>query len=161
MSRIAVCPGSFDPPTLGHLDVIARASRLYDHLVIAVGTNPSKRHMFTLEERMDMLRACCGDLSNVSVQSFDGLLVEFALKHGAHAIVKGLRAVSDFEYEFQMAVANRMLDKTVETVFLMTSQEYAYLSSSIVKEIGGMGGDVSGLVPASVRAKLLERLQST
>jgi len=160
MTRAAICPGSFDPPTLGHLDIIMRAANLYDTLIVAVGTNPGKEPMFSADERVAMLRECCKDIPNVRIEALDGLLVEFAKANGAPAIVKGLRAVSDFEYEFQMAVANRFLDKGVETVFLMTSQEFSYLSSSIVKEIGRMGGDISGLVPAGVRERLLDRLQS-
>jgi pantetheine-phosphate adenylyltransferase len=144
---------------MGHLDIIKRAAALYDKLVVAVGNNAFKEYMFSAEDRMRMLRECCADWPNVDVQSFDGLLVDFAGRCGASAIVKGLRAVSDFEYEFQMAVANRRLSRDVETVFLMTNQEYAYLSSSIVKEIAAMGGDVSGLVPPNVEAMLMQRVQ--
>jgi pantetheine-phosphate adenylyltransferase len=158
MSRIAVCPGSFDPPTMGHLDIIQRASAQYDRLVVGVGTNPAKGTLFSVEERVEMLRECCAPLANVSVQSFDGLLIQFAVDQGACAIVKGLRAVSDFEYELAMAAANRVLESGIETVFLMTNQEYSYLSSSIVKEIGAMGGNVSSWVPASVEKRLRARL---
>ena len=160
MRSVAIYPGSFDPPTFGHMDIIKRAAALYDRLVVAAGNNPDKKYLFPVETRMAMLRDCCTDLPGVVVECFDGLLVEFARRQGASVIVKGLRAISDFDYEFQMAVANRMLDSSIETVFLMTSQEYAYLSSSIVKQIGSMGGDVSSLVPACVEQKLRERLQS-
>ncbi|GMV36174.1 MAG: phosphopantetheine adenylyltransferase [Fimbriimonadales bacterium] len=160
MRSVAIYPGSFDPPTFGHMDIIRRAAALYERLIVAAGNNPDKQYLFPVETRLAMLRDCCSDLPGVVVESFEGLLVEFARRQGASVIVKGLRAISDFDYEFQMAVANRMLDGSVETVFLMTSQEYAYLSSSIVKQIGAMGGDVSSLVPACVERRLRERLQS-
>ncbi len=158
-NRIAVYPGSFDPATNGHLDVIGRASGLFDQLIVAVGRNGGKSPLFTPDERVALLREVCDDRwPNVRVTLFDGLLVEFAKAEGARALIKGLRAVSDFEYEFQMALANRHLAPDLETLFLMTSAEHLYLSSSIVKEIARLGGDVSALVPNTVARRLLEKL---
>ena len=158
-NRIAVYPGSFDPATNGHLDVIGRASGLFDEVIVAVGRNGGKSPLFSPEERVALLREVCDDRwRNVRVTIFDGLLVEFAKAEGARALIKGLRAVSDFEYEFQMALANRHLAPDLETLFLMTSAEHLYLSSSIVKEIARLGGDVSALVPNTVARRLLEKL---
>ena len=154
----AVVPGSFDPVTNGHLDIIERAAHLFDHVTVAVASNSQKTAMFSVEERLTMLTEICGHFSNVTVGTFDGLLVEYAVQRGASAIVKGLRAVSDFEYEFQMALMNRRLYPTVETVFMMTGSEHSYLSSSIVKEIARLGGSVEGLVPDSVRQRLREKV---
>ncbi len=150
MRSIAIYPGSFDPPTLGHLDVIERAVRLFDHLVVAVGVNSAKRPLLSEEERLEALRMTVAHLSSVEVDSFSGLLVEYAHARGAKSIVRGLRATADFEYEFQMAMVNRRLSDTVDTVFLMTKWEYSYLSSSIVREVALLGGDYSGMVPPSV-----------
>ncbi|MBV9850397.1 MAG: pantetheine-phosphate adenylyltransferase [Armatimonadetes bacterium] len=145
---IAVYPGSFDPVTSGHLDIIARAAGMFERLIVLVAANSSKAPLFAAPERVEMLRACCAPLPNVSVDTLERrLLVDYATERGARAIVKGLRAVSDFEYEFQMALLNRRLQPQVETVFLMTSAEHSYLSSSIVKEIARLGGDITGLVP--------------
>lgn len=145
---IAVYPGSFDPVTSGHFDIICRAAGMYERLMVLVAVNSSKTPLFTAQERVAMLEACCAGLPNVTVEMLPtGLLVEHAMALGAKAIVKGLRAVSDFEYEFQMALLNRRLQPQVETVFLMTGAEHSYLSSSIVKEIGRLGGDITGLVP--------------
>jgi pantetheine-phosphate adenylyltransferase len=145
---IAVYPGSFDPVTSGHFDIIGRAAGMFDTVIVLVAVNSTKTPLFSAAERVDMLRAACADFANVRVDSLaDGLLVEYAVQQGARVIVKGLRAVSDFEYEFQMTLLNRRLEPGVETVFLMTSAEYSYLSSSIVKEIGRLGGNVNGLVP--------------
>ncbi len=152
--RRAVYPGSFDPPTLGHLDVITRASRLFDELIVAIAVNSQKQALFTLEERAQMLRECCGELANVRVVPLEGLLARFAQQVGACAIVRGLRAVSDFEYEFQMATMNRQLAPEVDTCFLMTHQQFAFLSSSIVKEVARLGGDISQLVPPNVAERL-------
>lgn len=155
----AVYPGSFDPVTNGHLDVIRRAAATFDHLVVAVGRNSGKSALFTAKERVELLRECCARWPNVTITSFaDQLLVDFAREQGARVVVKGLRAVSDFEYEFQMALANRQQAPEIETLFLMTSAEYLYLSSSIVKEIARLGGDVSALVPPPVEAQLKEKL---
>ena len=155
---ISVYPGSFDPVTNGHLDVIRRAADAFDELIVAVGRNSGKVPLFSVEERVELLREVCEDLSNVSVEPFDGMLVAFAREHGARSLIKGLRAVSDFEYEFQMALANRQLAPDIETLFLMTSAEYLYLSSSIVKEVTRLGGDVSGLVPDPVFRSLRRKL---
>ena len=155
---IAVYPGSFDPVTSGHLDIIKRSSLLYDEVIVLVATNSSKKPLFSVEERQAFLETCCKDLDNVRFDVLqDGLLVEYALSVGARAIVKGLRAVSDFEYEFQMALLNRKLAPEIETVFLMTSAEYSFLSSSIIKEIARLGGNIAGLVPEAVREELSRR----
>ena len=154
--RTVIYPGSFDPLTNGHLDVIQRATKLFDRVIVAVAKNESKSPLFTLAERVELVGGCIGHLPNVEVDSFDGLLVEYAEKCSAQAIIRGLRAVSDFEFEFQMALMNRKLDAAVETIFLMPKEEYTYLSSRIVKEIARLGGDVSGFVPACV-AKALSR----
>ena len=155
----AVYPGSFDPVTNGHLDVIARAAETFDSLVVAVGRNSAKAALFSVEERLELLRAVCAPWPHVSVDAFDGMLVTFARERGARVLIKGLRAVSDFEYEFQMALANRHLAPDVETLFMMTSAEHLYLSSSIVKEIARLGGDVSALVPEAVAWRLREKLR--
>jgi pantetheine-phosphate adenylyltransferase len=154
--RRAVCPGSFDPVTHGHLDVIGRAATLFDEVVVGVGVNPSKSRLFTPDERLDMLRRSCADWSNVRVAGFSGLLTDFCRAEGIAAIVKGLRAVSDFDYELQMAQMNASLTD-VETVFMPTSPEWSFLASSLVKEIAQFGGDVSGLVPDFVNRALIER----
>ncbi len=155
--RRAVCPGSFDPVTNGHIDIIERASGLFDEVIVAVGTNASKNRLFTADERMEMLRESCSRYANVTVDGFDGLLTTFCQERDAHAIVKGLRAVSDFDYELQMAQMNSSLTD-VETVFVPTSPEYSFLASSLVKEVAAFGGDVSGLIPAHVHERLTERL---
>ena len=154
----AVCPGSFDPVTLGHLDIVGRASKLFDEVVVAVGDNPSKNRLFTSEERIAMLERACGDFANVRVASFTGLLTDFCRDNGVSAIVKGLRAVSDFDYELQMAQMNASLAAEVETVFVPTAPEYSFLASSLVKEVATFGGDVSGLVPGFVYERLTARL---
>ena len=155
--RRAVCPGSFDPVTNGHLDIVGRAAQLFDEVVVAVGVNASKKRLFTPEERMAMLRRACGPWGNVRVDSFSGLLTDFCRAHDVRAIVKGLRAVSDFDYELQMAQMNASLAE-VETVFVPTSPEWSFLASSLVKEVATFGGDVSGLVPDFVRDALVARL---
>lgn len=146
----AVCPGSFDPITTGHLDVIRRVATLYERVVVGVAKTPPKKPLFPVEERVKFVEAAIKEFSNVSVEAFDNLAVEFAESQGAHTIVRGLRAVSDFEHEFQMAQLNRELNASVETVFIMASSEFAYLSSSAVKEIAQYGGNVKGLVPPVV-----------
>jgi len=158
MHRIAVYPGSFDPPTLGHLDVIERASRLFDELVVAIGVNSAKSPFLSSEARIRGLRESVGHLSNVRVEPFNGLLVEYAAGLGAQSIVRGLRATADFEYEFQIAMVNRRLSDVVDSVFLMTKWEYSYLSSSIVKEVAQLGGDYSPMVPAPISAIIAEAL---
>ena len=157
--RRAVCPGSFDPVTNGHIDIIARASQLFDEVVVAVGTNKSKgtSRLFTAEERMSMLEKVCADFPNVTVAGFEGLLTTFCKERGIRAIVKGLRAVSDFDYELQMAQMNSSL-VDVETIFIPTSPEYSFLASSLVKEVATFGGDVSSLLPPEVLTRLTERL---
>ncbi len=158
---IAVYPGSFDPVTSGHFDVIARAAGMFETLIVLVAANSSKSPLFTGEERVDLLRQSCAHLPNVRVELLpQTLLVSYVVESGAKVIVKGLRAVSDFEYEFQMALLNRHLQPEVETIFLMTAAEHAYLSSSIVKEIARLGGDITGLVPEPVQAALRNKLNS-
>lgn len=156
--RIAVCPGSFDPVTLGHVDIIQRASRLFDKVIVLVSVNVLKRPSFSVEERIDMIKAVTPELSNVVVDSSEGLLADYIREHDAVAIVKGLRAVSDFEYEFQMALANKKLYSEAETVFLTTTAENMYLSSSVVKQIASFGGDISHFVPAGVLPIIKKRL---
>jgi pantetheine-phosphate adenylyltransferase len=159
MRRIAVYPGSFDPPTLGHLDVIERASRLFDSVVVAAGTNSGKQPLLSVGDRCLALRRSTEHLSNVEVDGFTGLLVDYVKSRGATAIVRGLRATADFEYEFQMAMVNRRLSEDVETVFFMTKWEYSYLSSSIVKEVATLGGDYSGMVPPAVSSLIAAALE--
>lgn len=155
--RRCVCPGSFDPVTNGHLDVIERASSLFDEVIVAVLVNVSKKGLFSLDERIEMLRDACADLPGVRVESFHGLLVDFAREHDVTAVVKGLRAVTDFDYELQMAQMNNRLSG-LETLFVATNPEYSYLSSSLVKEVAAYGGDVAGLVPDAVVRRLRDRL---
>ena len=155
--RRAACPGSFDPVTNGHIDIIARASGLFDEVVVAVGVNKSKNRLFTPDERIDMLRTACEPYPNVSVDGFTGLLTDFCRDRDIRTIVKGLRAVSDFDYELQMAQMNASLAE-VETVFVPTSPEYSFLASSLVKEVAMFGGDVSSLIPAFVNDRLTARL---
>jgi pantetheine-phosphate adenylyltransferase len=155
--RRVVCPGSFDPVTNGHLDIISRASRLYDEVVVAVLINITKKSLFTVEERMEMLREVSTQYGNVRVDSFHGLLVDFCEANGISAVVKGLRAVSDFDYELQMAQMNYSMAK-VETMFMTTNPLYSFLSSSLIREVAKYGGDVSGLVPEQVIGRLRARL---
>lgn len=159
MSRIAVCPGSFDPVTLGHLDIITRASSLFDQVIVLVSVNMMKTNSsFSLEERKNMVRSVTSHLPNIVVDSYDGLLADYVKQRGAIAIVKGLRAVSDFEYEFQMALANKKLYDGAETVFLTTAAENMYLSSSVVKQIANFGGDISHFVPEQILDDIKKRL---
>ncbi|HSE10764.1 MAG TPA: pantetheine-phosphate adenylyltransferase [Nocardioidaceae bacterium] len=155
--RRAVCPGSFDPVTNGHIDIVSRASKLFDEVTVAVLINKSKKNMFSVDERIDMLTQVCSDFPNVKIDAFHGLLVDFCRERDIHAIVKGLRAVSDFDYELQMAQMNSSL-APVETVFVPTSPEYSFLASSLVKEVAMFGGDVSSLVPPLVLERLKARL---
>jgi pantetheine-phosphate adenylyltransferase len=157
MTRIALYPGSFDPPTRGHEDLIRRSLALCDRLIVAVAVNSSKQPLFTVEERLDLLRRTIGDDSRVAFETFDGLLVDFAQDRGATMIVRGLRAVSDFDYEFQMALMNRQLNQQVETVFLVPAVDLTYLSSSLVREVARYGGDVSSIVHPEVEAALRRR----
>jgi pantetheine-phosphate adenylyltransferase len=154
--RRAIYPGSFDPVTNGHLDVIERARKLFDEVIVAVAHNDEKQPLLSLTERLDLLRETAGRIANVRIAEFEGLLVDFAKAQNAGAVIRGLRAVSDFEFEFQMALMNRKLDAAVETIFLMPKEEYTYLSSRIVKEIARLGGDVSSFGPTCV-AKVWNR----
>ena len=156
--RRAVCPGSFDPVTNGHVDVISRAAGLYDELVVAVLVNPGKAGLFTVDERMDLLREAVAEMPNVTIDSFQGLLVDYCKAHEIPVIVKGLRAVSDFEYELQMAQMNREL-ANIETLFVPTAPQVGHLSSSLVKQIAMFGGDVSRLVPKAVNDRLLDHVR--
>lgn len=152
--RLAVYPGTFDPLTNGHVDIILRGARLFDRIVVAMLVNPEKSPLFSLDERVAIAREVFVDHPNVDVDTFDGLLVDYARRKGASVIVRGLRAVSDFEYELQMALMNRRLNPEVETVFMMPGEAYTYLSSRLVKEVFALGGDISGLVPEAVHARL-------
>ncbi len=161
MRRIAVCPGSFDPVTLGHIDIFRRASKLFDRVIVLVSVNPSKSPSFTPIERIQMIETVIAnmtDTDNIVIDILDGLLADYVKHIGACAIVKGLRAVSDFEYEFQMALANRKLYPEAETVFLTTSTEYMYLSSSVVKQIASFGGDISSFVPECILDDIERRI---
>ena len=159
MIRRAIYPGSFDPVTNGHLDVIDRARKLFDEVIVAVAHNDQKHPLFTLEERLDLLRSTIGKIKKVEIAPLDGLLVDFAVAQKATAVIRGLRAISDFEFEFQMALMNRKLEARVETIFLMPKEEYTYLSSRIVKEIARLGGDVTGFVPTRVAKALKNKLK--
>lgn len=156
--RRVVCPGSFDPVTNGHLDIISRASRLYDEVVVMVSINLAKKGLFSIEERLDMIREVTRDLGNVKVDSFRGLTVDYCKQHDIPVIVRGLRAVTDYDYELQIAQMNNRMSG-VETLFMATSPEYAFLSSSLMKEVVRWGGDVAGLVPVLVHDRLIERLK--
>ena len=158
MKRVAIYPGSFDPPTNGHLDLIARGSKIFDELVVGVLRNAEKSALFSAEERRQMLVELTSQLGNVRVETFDGLLVDFAVRQKAQAVLRGIRAVSDYEYELQMALMNRKLEPRIETVFMMPAEAYSYLSSRMVKEIAGLGGNIQGLVPPLVEQRLRERL---
>jgi len=155
--RRAIYPGSFDPITNGHLDVIERARKLFDEVIVAVAHNDEKEALFSLEERLQFLQDSIGKIDMVRIAQFDGLLVEFAVAQKASAVIRGLRAVSDFEFEFQMALMNRKLETGVETIFLMPKEEYTYLSSRIIKEIARLGGDVSSFVPPAVSKALVKK----
>ena len=157
--RIAVCPGSFDPVTHGHLDIVRRAARMFDRVIVVVMTNSTKQPLFTKDERMDFLRRATLGLDNVEVDSYGGLLAEYARSRHADVIVKGLRAMSDFEYEFQMALTNRKLNPEAETVFLTTTAEHMYLSSSLVKQVAELGGDITGFVPACIMPDILKKIE--
>jgi pantetheine-phosphate adenylyltransferase len=154
----AIYPGSFDPVTNGHMDIIERASKAFDEVVVAVAVNMEKRPMFSVEERVELLRLACRHLGNVTVDYFNGLTVSYAKAQGASAIIKGLRAVSDFEYELQQALMNKQLDGEIETMFMMTSAEHLFLSSSMVKQLAEFGAPIAGLVPAEVEKRLLEKV---
>ncbi|MFC2950216.1 pantetheine-phosphate adenylyltransferase [Virgibacillus sediminis] len=157
MSKKAICPGSFDPITHGHLDIIQRGAKIFDEVVVTVFNNQSKSPLFSVEERMDLIKSATSDIPNVSVDSSDHLLMDYAKENHAHAIIRGLRAVSDFEYEMQITSMNRKLDENIETFFMMTNNQYSFLSSSIVKEIAKYGADVSDLVPPVIEDALKKK----
>ena len=158
--KIGVYPGTFDPVTHGHTDIITRSLRVFDKVVVAVAPNPSKHPLFNLADRLDMVQLVMKDIGQVEVTTFDGLLVDYVERAGAHAIIRGLRAISDFEHEFQMALINRKLARNVETVFLMPSEEYSYLSSTIIKDVAHHGGNLSEFLHPEVAHRLHERIRS-
>ena len=158
-NRTAIYPGSFDPLTMGHVDIIARGSSLFDTIIVAVLENIEKRPMFSVEERLAMIRQTFLDRANVEADSFRGLLVDYALSRGATAIVRGIRAISDFEYEFQMALMNRRLAPSIETVFMMPAEDYSYVSSRLIREVARLGGPITGLVPPGVEERLKAKLK--
>jgi pantetheine-phosphate adenylyltransferase len=160
MKKIAVYPGSFDPITNGHVDIIKRGLGVFDELIVLIAYNPNKKTLFSVEERVGMIQEVIRDFKNVRVDSFDGLLVEYVKVAGANVILRGLRALSDFEYEFQLALINRRLNRDVETVFLMTGYKWFYTSSTIINEAASLGGSVKGLVPEIVNQKLIEKYSS-
>jgi len=157
--RIAIYPGSFDPLTLGHVDIMKRGSRLFDQIVVGVLKNVEKKPLFTVEERCSMIRDTFRNEKNIETDSFSGLLIDYAASRNATTIVRGIRAISDFEFEFQMALMNRRLAPTIETVFMMPAEEYSYVSSRLVKEVARLGGNISGLVPKQVEKRLYERVR--
>jgi pantetheine-phosphate adenylyltransferase len=158
MSAKALYPGTFDPPTNGHVDLIQRGAKLFDSLTVAILNNPVKNPLFTVEERVEMLKEVTAALPNVSIATFDGLMVEFARQQGASAVLRGIRAISDYEYEFQMALMNRRLAPEIETVFLQPAGRYSFISSRMLKEVFSFGGDVTGLVPPNVLKRLRGRI---
>jgi pantetheine-phosphate adenylyltransferase len=158
MTVKALYPGTFDPPTNGHIDLIQRGARLFDQLIVAILVNPVKNPLFTVEERVEMLKEATGSISNVRIATFNGLMVEFARQRGVSAVLRGIRAISDYEYEFQMALMNRRLAPEIETVFLQPAGRYSFVSSRMVKEVFSLGGDVTGLLPPNVLKRLRARL---
>jgi len=161
MSTLAVYPGSFDPPTNGHVDIISRGARLFDRIIVAILVNAEKSPLFSMEERVEILRDVFKEQPNVEVDTFDGLLVEYVERRQAQVIVRGLRAVSDFEFEFQMALMNRRLTPRIETVFMMPAEQYTYISSRLIKEVFALGGRVQGLVPDLVEQRLRAKVMVT
>ena len=161
MQRIAIYPGSFDPVTNGHLDIAERGLKLFDKVIVAILKNPVKSFLFTVEERLEMLEVSFQKYPNIEVETFDGLLVDYAAKRKSHAILRGMRAVSDFEYEFQLALMNRRLNREVQTVFLMTGFRWIFTSSSIIKEAARFGGDIKDMVPSIVNQKLKDKFGYT
>lgn len=158
---VAIYPGSFDPVTNGHLDLIQRGSKLFDELIVAIARNPEKgKALFTLEERKEMLRAMTSDWGNVSIDTFEGLLVNYCIRKNANVVLRGIRAVSDYEFELQMALMNRKIDQRVETIFMLPAEKYSYLSSRIVREIAHLGGPLTGFVPELVEQKLREKVKA-
>lgn len=159
--RTVIYPGSFDPLTNGHLDVLHRAAKLFDRVVVAIAKNESKHPLFTLEERLTLMQPAISRMKNVEAEIFEGLLVDYAQKHKAQAIIRGLRAISDFEFEFQMALMNRKLDERIETIFMMPKETYTFISSRIVKEIARLGGDISQFVPPHVEMALRKKFSTS
>jgi pantetheine-phosphate adenylyltransferase len=159
MEKIAIYPGSFDPVTNGHLDILKRGLKLFDKIIVAILHNPGKESLFTMQERVAMLEESLKGLKNTEIATFDGLLVDYAAKRKAHAILRGMRAVSDFEYEFQLALMNRRLNREIQTVFLMTGLRWIFTSSSIIKEAAQFGGNIEGMVPANVLKKLKKKFE--
>jgi len=157
MEKVAIYPGSFDPITNGHIDMVERGLRLFDKIIVCIMCNPGKETLFTIEERLEMIRESLKKFPNLEIDSFDGLLVDYGAKRNANAILRGMRAVSDFEYEFQLALMNRKLNRKIQTVFLMTGFRWIFTSSSIIKEAASFGGDVTGMVPPMVNQKLKEK----
>ena len=157
MQRIAIYPGSFDPVTNGHIDIVERGLKLFDKIIVAILHNPAKKSLFTVAERVELLSICLKNNPNIEIDSFGGLLVDYAARKKAHAILRGLRAVSDFEYEFQLALMNRRLNREVQTVFLMTGMRWIFTSSSIIKEAAQFGGNINGMVPSEVNKRLKEK----
>lgn len=158
MEKIAIYPGSFDPVTNGHLDIIERGLKIFDRIIVTILENPAKKLLFTVEERMELLSLSLAEFSNIEIASYDGLLVDYAKQRNAHAILRGMRAVSDFEYEFQMALMNRRLNREIQTVFLMTGLRWIFTSSSIIKEAAKFGGDIADMVPPVVYRRLAEKM---
>lgn len=154
----AICPGSFDPITNGHINIIKRAALLFDEVIVLVSVNSQKKYAFSVEERTELAKAACADIKNVRVESYNGLLAEYAEKVGAETLVKGLRAVSDFEYEFQLSLINKKLNPNLETLFMPTDAKYMYLSSSMVREVADYGGDISEFIPQSILQRVSEKL---
>jgi pantetheine-phosphate adenylyltransferase len=160
MPTLAIYPGSFDPLTNGHVDIILRGSRIFDRIVVAILVNAEKSPLFTMEERVDIIRTVFKNHANVEVDTFDGLLVDYVARRKAHVIVRGLRALSDFEYEFQMALMNQRLNEDIQTIFMMPAEQYTYISSRLIKEVFSLGGRVHGLVPDMVEARLRDKVPS-
>ena len=160
MGKTVICPGSFDPVTFGHIDIITRAAQVFDRVIVGVFINVDKKPSFTVDERIDFLKRTVGHLPNVEVVGFEGLLAEYAKQCRATAVVRGLRAVSDFEYEFQMALTNRKLNPDLDTVFLASDARYTYLSSSIVKNVASLGGDISNFVPECIHDEIFDRFNT-
>jgi len=161
MKKIAIYPGSFDPVTFGHMDIVQRGRKIFDHIIVAILHNPQKKALFSIGERLEMLRECMKDIPGLSFDSFDGLLVDYAKTHGACAILRGMRAVSDFEKEFQLALMNRKLNREIETVFLMTGMRWFFTSSSIIKEAAIFGGDITDMVPPLVNERVKAKYTKT
>ncbi|MBR5252039.1 MAG: pantetheine-phosphate adenylyltransferase [Oscillospiraceae bacterium] len=157
--KIAICPGSFDPITLGHIDIIERSAKIFDKVYVVVMVNPAKQPTFSTEERIDMIKQTTGHIPNVVAESYTGLIADYAKEKGACTLVKGLRAVTDFEYEFQQALTNKKLNPDLETLFMVTNQEYMYLSSTIVRQIANFGGDIGQFVPSQIKDKLEEKMK--